>query len=477
LTAINHTTTGATGIGTPTGLPPGVKASWASNTITITGNPTSSGTFKYTIPLAGGCGSANATGTITVTSNCSGGNSSTAMITGTIKTESNQNVEGVEVNLSGQAMMMNATNTQGQFTFTGLAKEYNYTVTPKRDKNYLNGLSTNDLMLISKHILGRTPLTSPYQLIAADINNSRTITPMDLTHLRRLLLGLDLKFTSNTSWRFVDKSFIFSDPKNPWKNTFPEVVGINNLSDAAKADFVGIKIGDVNGSVLGAATVRSNGTFRLNIEDKALKPAMEVHIPVTANLAGMEGFQFTLGYDRNLVELIDLEYGTMQAEHFGIFEQEGLITASWNVQVNVKPGETLFTLVLHGKRDVLSLGEVLNINSRITAAEAYTTSGEYQKVALLFDGRTKKVASPELYQNIPNPFSGETVIGFQLVEAGEAILTVSDVQGRTLKVIRGQYPAGFNQVLLSSHDLPSGVMQYTLKSAAFIATRRMVVGK
>jgi hypothetical protein len=77
LTAITHTTTGATGIGTATGLPTGVTAAWASNTITISGTPTASGTFNYTIPLTGGCGSVNATGTITVLVNTVGAASST----------------------------------------------------------------------------------------------------------------------------------------------------------------------------------------------------------------------------------------------------------------------------------------------------------------------------------------------------------------------------------------------------------------
>ncbi|TAE62286.1 MAG: hypothetical protein EAY77_07760, partial [Flavobacteriia bacterium] len=67
LTAITHTTTGASGIGTATGLPAGVTATWAADTITISGTPTASGTFAYTIPLTGGCGTINATGTITVT--------------------------------------------------------------------------------------------------------------------------------------------------------------------------------------------------------------------------------------------------------------------------------------------------------------------------------------------------------------------------------------------------------------------------
>lgn len=68
LTDITITTTGATGIGTATGLPAGVTAAWASNTITISGTPTASGIFNYSIPLTGGCGSTNATGTITVSS-------------------------------------------------------------------------------------------------------------------------------------------------------------------------------------------------------------------------------------------------------------------------------------------------------------------------------------------------------------------------------------------------------------------------
>ena len=73
LTAITHTTTGATGIADDgisgaNGLPAGVSATWASNTITISGTPTASGTFNYSILMTGGCGSISATGTITVNS-------------------------------------------------------------------------------------------------------------------------------------------------------------------------------------------------------------------------------------------------------------------------------------------------------------------------------------------------------------------------------------------------------------------------
>jgi hypothetical protein len=60
----------------------------ASNTITISGTPTASGTFNYSIPLTGGCGS-KCTGTITVTPNNIAGVASSAPSTLCISTAYN----------------------------------------------------------------------------------------------------------------------------------------------------------------------------------------------------------------------------------------------------------------------------------------------------------------------------------------------------------------------------------------------------
>jgi gliding motility-associated-like protein len=66
ITNITLATTGATGA-TFTGLPAGVTGAWAGNVATISGTPTASGTFNYTVTTAGGCPPATTTGTITVT--------------------------------------------------------------------------------------------------------------------------------------------------------------------------------------------------------------------------------------------------------------------------------------------------------------------------------------------------------------------------------------------------------------------------
>ena len=68
ITTISYSTTGATGA-TVTGLPAGVTGGWAANVVTISGTPTASGSFSYTVTLTGGCGTVTATGSITVTAN------------------------------------------------------------------------------------------------------------------------------------------------------------------------------------------------------------------------------------------------------------------------------------------------------------------------------------------------------------------------------------------------------------------------
>jgi gliding motility-associated-like protein len=65
ITNITYATTGATGA-TVTGLPAGVTGTWLANVVTISGTPTASGPFTYTVTLTGGCGVITATGTITV---------------------------------------------------------------------------------------------------------------------------------------------------------------------------------------------------------------------------------------------------------------------------------------------------------------------------------------------------------------------------------------------------------------------------
>ncbi|MBK8877099.1 MAG: T9SS type A sorting domain-containing protein [Haliscomenobacter sp.] len=255
---------------------------------------------------------------------------------------------------------------------------------------------------------------------------------------------------------------------------------MNDLQADVKADFIAVKVGDVNGNALANSLVRTAGSFSLNADDVQMKAGNEYRIAFTGDLSQIEGYQFTMGFDRNLVELADIEYSVAKAENFGVFAKEGMITASWNEAQGAghrAQGETLFTLVVKAKADVSSLSEVLNINSRITRAEAYRTGGDYLSVALALTPQRLNASMPfALLQNVPNPFQGETVIGFTLPAAGEATLTIQDVTGRTLRVIRGPYAQGYNQVILKSNELNNkGILTYTLRSGEHTASKRMII--
>ncbi|MCB0595251.1 MAG: hypothetical protein H6557_01345 [Lewinellaceae bacterium] len=169
-------------------------------------------------------------------------------VEGRIIREDGLPIEGVEVSLSGPRPGFALTDAQGHYHFSDPNVGDDITITPEKNFDYTEGVSTQDLVLISRHILGVDRLGSPYQLIAADVNNSRHVTTLDLIMLRRLLLGIDIEFETNTSWRFVELDYTFPDPSNPWHERFPEWINVNDLPfvGAADLDFVAVKIGDVS---------------------------------------------------------------------------------------------------------------------------------------------------------------------------------------------------------------------------------------
>ena len=404
-----------------------------------------------------------------------------AAAAGAVSTESDNSVEDVQVSLSGQGSATEMTTADGQYTFAGLVEGYDYTITPERDGDYLNGVSTFDLVLISQHILGVQLLNTPYKMIAADVNNSESITTLDLIQLRKLILSIDTEFTNNTSWRFVDAAYVFPVPANPWAAQFPEVININNLSSAGDYgnDFVAVKIGDVNldaetSSLVDVEGRTVAGALAFEVAETALKAGNEYTVAFTApSIAAIAGYQATLTFNTEAVELVDVISGVATEENFGLaYVDEGLITTSWNGEA---AEGVMFSLVLRATADA-NLSEVLGVSSRITKAEAYDRDGDYLDVAIEFNNGTVAAAGFELYQNTPNPFKGETVIGFNLPEAMTASMTISDVTGKVLKLVRLDGVKGYNSVVVNAKDLPaSGVLYYTVETDDFTATKKMVI--
>ncbi len=413
-----------------------------------------------------------------------------ANIAGLVQTEMGDNVEQVKVNVTSNSNSF-FTGPSGVFSFLGLPTGSSYTVTPEKDLNPVNGVTTYDLVLISRHILGVAPLSSPYKIIAADINKSGTVTTFDMVQLRKLILHLDDNFTDNTSWRFVDKHFVFPDPSNPFASIFPEVMSVSNLDHDMQSDFVGIKIGDVNNSatpnsLLGTEEHNAVGTFHLTTAEKMLKAGETYTIDFRGEaVPTVQGYQFTLNFDKTAINFIDLKtnYSSLSKENFGLsLLSEGAITASWNgnqaLDFNAHK-EALFSIVVRANTDI-SLSRALSLNSRYTAAEAYNQNTDLLDMDLQFqhrDGSNSTANGFELYQNEPNPFQENTTIGFNLPESGEATLTIFDTDGKTLYAVKGDFGKGYNAFKINKNDLSANgkLLYYQLRSAASTATRKMTI--
>ncbi|MBL7776100.1 MAG: hypothetical protein JNK89_08865, partial [Saprospiraceae bacterium] len=403
------------------------------------------------------------------------------VIGGKIRTEIGKSVVDVAVQIDGTHPALPAfslfdlTDSQGAYSFS-VPTSSSYSVTPFRNSDPLNGVSTFDLLLINKHVLGLTPLASPYKIIAADANKSNTVTTFDIVELRKLVLGLYQELPANAAWRFVPVGFAFANPDNPFQGGFPESQTMVNLqqNNLPVHDFIGIKVGDVNDNVVPGVQSpglddRGGPPQYFDLADQELRAGSicELELKSAEPLAG---FQFTLNYDG--LELLDVVPGAgLTAEHFAVFPENQTLTASWD-----GAGQPSFQLkfkVLRSGR----LSEFLQLSNRIARSEAYTPGLETAALALRFDGGPALLPGAELYQNRPNPFGERTEIGFYLPTAQTATLRVWDAAGRLVWEQPQWYPAGFHSVALQRRDLgaaASGFLFYELTTETGRLVRKMV---
>ena len=194
-------------------------------------------------------------------------------ISGQVVTEKGAEVEGVMTELMGvspEYPVYNMTNANGEYAFYNVPFFTNYQVSGTSNSNYLNGVSTLDLVFIQRHILGIEMLDSPYKMIAADINNDKLITAIDLIELRKLILGIYPELPNNGSWKTVDASQELT-LINPW--IYNESLNINDLnSNMTEEDFIGVKVGDVNNTAVAninsGANVERNSGIELTYNDR-----------------------------------------------------------------------------------------------------------------------------------------------------------------------------------------------------------------
>ncbi|MEP7196331.1 MAG: T9SS type A sorting domain-containing protein [Saprospiraceae bacterium] len=406
----------------------------------------------------------------------------TAKVAGLIHSSSNEQIEQVEVKLENSNFASTITNYEGVYSFGEMNTGGTYAIRPFRNDEWLNGVSTADIVKIQKHILGKELLQSPYQMIAADVNNSKKITAADISELRKLILGLSNEVSKNTSWRFVNEYYAFGPLDNVLEESFPEAYDIQNLNSDIQGNFIGIKIGDVTNNAKtrgfgGKIETRSNLIMDLSCENRPIHKNEITEITFgSKNLSELQGFQLTLDINPNLAEIVEITGNKAQKfgeENYSLFHMsDGKVSISWNNEL-AKLDESLFTLKIKSKVDG-KISDVLQINSSITEALSIDKHGEEGRIQLrTFNGSNNEFI---VMQNEPNPWKNTTTIGMLLPHKSEVVLTVYDLSGRVFYRSNRNLEKGYNEWNLSRTELlQPGVYYYQLDFETTTKTNKMIV--
>ncbi|MCK5703836.1 MAG: hypothetical protein KAI29_21910, partial [Cyclobacteriaceae bacterium] len=280
-------------------------------------------------------------------------------------------VDGVMINAKGDDIVEKVTDVGGDYSI-GTYDQSNYTVSAtKSDDLKLNkGVTTLDIVMSKRHLLQLDEFTSPYQLIAADVNDSKSLTSLDLVEMRKIVLGIQEGFKSGLTWLFIPGKYeLIDDPFN-YKTTLDLSLEDQDIN----LDFVGVKVGDVNNSWTNQNAGRqSKENLEINLEH--LKLADEIiEIPfVVQDFKDISGYQFSITWDATQLEYYGIEHQSLEGYINEQFVDEGVLTTMWDEfngsSVALDKGSVLFVLKFIALDK--NANSLVELNSAITEAVAY----------------------------------------------------------------------------------------------------------
>jgi hypothetical protein len=417
-------------------------------------------TFSSTLTTSG----------LTVTTGFQQPENQTGFVAGAFKTAKGFSIENVFLKYNG--VIANNLLTVGGYKLNSYLPVNNITLRPTKnnDTKKNNGVSSIDVILTTNHILNKAKLNSPYKLIAADVNNNKTITNIDVIFMKRLILGVDTTFTGNRLWAFVDSAYKFPDTTNPFP--YKDSISFTNLtSNKTNQTFIGVKLGDVN---YDWNPLVAKGVAMKPLElvvDKLRINNHELRIPISVkNFKDLTALQYTFNFNNKDYEFVGIENNELGME---FNEQQatrnGAISFLWadakGEEKSLEDGSELFTLVFRSKRQVASSGWDINnlqltINNSITEIEAWDKENQQHNIVL-----TKQTIQQEPQTHntkqwlsvFPNPANEEINIAVKLKNNTHTSFIVYNTLGqRVLTIQQFLFENVVKEVKLNIQSLQTG---------------------
>ncbi len=409
--------------------------------------------------------------------NCRG-NLTSGRIAGLVKTPDGREIQSSLISIEDD-LNITEQSTSSNYAFNNLPLGKNYKVHIKNDQDYLFGVSTQDIVKIQRHILGKEIFKNVWQYLAADVTNDEKITTSDIVALRKLILGVDQKLKNSMSWRYTVATYQFPDPENPWFEIIPDSYFFPSIpGEMNYTDFVGVKMGDVSESSWSGShsvTTRNNQSVTLRTE-RISKNLVRI---VSLDPMEISGIQFTLKFDAgvNSIEQLYSNILHLDPNHINYrYSSEGLILVSWNSDETIKisEGQELLRIQFADPVEADQLSQVF-ITSDVLAAEAYDEHA--QIITLRQNGPSTDNSKEDITIGypIPNPFSDATTINLESRNPVEYQFQITDLNGQVVLKNSGTILQGKDILKIKGSSLQTpGIYLLRIEAAGTTKTFRLV---
>ncbi|TVR89532.1 MAG: HYR domain-containing protein [Saprospirales bacterium] len=411
----------------------------------------------------------------------------TVTISGNISSSFGNPVPDTEVKVfissSGQFSVF--TDSDGNYSLT-VTEGVNVTLVPERDFDWGEGVTTLDLIWFQRHILQIDTLTGPYVLLGGDANWDGVLSTFDLVLLQNLILDANPSgIPGNTSARFVPASYIFNDPQNPYVENFPEQLSFQAVSqNQTDVDWVAIKTGDANGDAWESTSRdgREDYPVAVHLEEKDDRVAIVVS---SAQSDVLSGYQFEFSYDHSVLEFEGYDWTGSNLENISGLNfyndvENDILRANWwlGPTQKLEQGDEFFRMYFKTPErfDAEFVVDAIQLKGHGKAwfSEVYDQGRKIMSPYLRWDESSISRAEYALHQNEPNPFSGETVIPFELPEDMEVTIQILDSEGRLIVTDQIAGRKGYNTHRVEDMQLVSGLYFYRIITGEWTATRKMI---
>ncbi len=346
----------------------------------------------------------------------------------------------------------------------------------------LRGISTADVIAIIWHILGVRPIDDGLRLLAADMDNSGTVTMADAFMLYKALLGHPQREWSEP-WRFWPQSLAEAARTTPsaWDVLQPDVwtpcgepaseklnrnAGISRFrlpftSDTAnRLAFIGLKIGDVNADLLSKPPDGPPVTWGTYARTGNAGDRVEIPVFATESQT-LAGWQMTLYYDTTLLHPSEMRWMSIRRDngdhcdwHSPTPGEIRLLCFSGNQPHSLQTGQPIFFIAGQWKRSVRQ--PIVPVQIRLNGdlpSEAYDTLLMPRPCRIVTSNQSLLYPDPDPQHAVecrlavePNPNRGAFRLHIEASAPVRGYLRLYDAYHRSLYETEMRLPAGLTVI-------------------------------